>query len=61
MLDLGARSALMSPVNRLVAHRFPEDKLRAWVKHNIEEVGQLEYLLPQLASGEPEPAQCAQC
>lgn len=34
---------------------------RAWVKHNIEEVGQLEYLLPGLASsGEAEPAQCAQ-
>jgi hypothetical protein len=29
--------------------------LRAWVKHNIEEVGQLEYLLPQLKSS-AEPA-----
>ena len=61
VLDLGARSPLLAPVNRIVRQRFPDDKVRAWVKHNIEEVGQLEYLLPQLsASGEPEPAQSAQ-
>ena len=61
VMDLGVRSALISPVNRIVRQRFPDDKVRAWVKHNIEEVGQLEYLLPQLASsGEAEPAQCAQ-
>ena len=61
VMDLGVRSALLSPANRAVRRRFPDDKLRAWVKHNIEEVGQLEYLLPQLAaSGEAEPAQCAQ-
>lgn len=60
VMDLGARSPLMSPVNRIVRRRFPDDKVRAWVKHNIEEVGQLEYLLPPLVSGEPEPAQCAQ-
>ena len=54
VMDLGVRSPLLSLVNRIVGHRFPEDKSRAWVKHNIEEVGQLEYLLPQLApSGEP--------
>ena len=61
VMDLGVRSSLISPVNRIVRQRFPDDKMRAWVKHNIEEVGQLEYLLPQLASsGETEPAQCAQ-
>lgn len=61
VMDLGVRSRLLSPVNRVVWQRFPADKLRAWVKHNIEEVGQLEYLLPPLASsGEAEPAQCAQ-
>jgi hypothetical protein len=61
VMDLGARSALMSPINRIVCQRFPDHKLRAWVKHNIEEVGQLEYLLPQLAwSGEAEPPQSAQ-
>ncbi len=60
-MDLGTRSALLSPVNREVCRRFSDDKAQAWVKHNIEEVGQLEYLLPQLASsGETEPAQRAQ-
>jgi hypothetical protein len=61
VMDLGARSRLMSPVNRIVCQRFPDHRLRAWVRHNIEEVGQLEYLLPQLASsGEAEPAQRAE-
>ncbi|MFY9917968.1 MAG: hypothetical protein WAL26_06160 [Mycobacterium sp.] len=61
VMDLGVRAAMLSPVNRIVRQRFPDDKVRAWVKHNIEEVGQLEYLLPGLASsGEAEPAQCAQ-
>ena len=61
VMDLGVRSALLAPVNRIVCRRFPDDKVRAWVKHNIEEVGQLEYLLPQLtSSGEAEPAQRAQ-
>ena len=60
-MDLGVRSALLAPVNRIMCRRFPDDKVRAWVKHNIEEVGQLDYLLPQLASsGEAEPAQRAQ-
>lgn len=61
VMDLGVRSPLLSVVNKLVCQRFPEDKVRAWVQHNIEEVGQLEYLLPGLASsGEAEPAQGAQ-
>ena len=61
VMDLGVRPVLLSPVNRFVRQRFADHKVRAWVKHNIEEVGQLEYLLPQLASsGEAEPAQCAQ-
>ena len=60
VMDLGVRSAPLTPLNRIVRRRFPDDKVRAWVKHNIEEVGQLEYLLPQLAlSGETEPAQSA--
>ncbi|WP_326546852.1 hypothetical protein QGN32_01080 [Mycolicibacterium sp. ND9-15] len=61
VMDLGARSPLLSAVNNVVRRRFPGDKMRAWVKHNIEEVGQLEYLLPPLRSGETEPAQRAQC
>lgn len=60
VLDLGARSPLLSVVNAVVRRRFPTDKVRAWVKHNIEEVGQLEYLLPPLKSGEAEPAERAQ-
>ncbi|MGV0834512.1 hypothetical protein [Mycolicibacterium thermoresistibile] len=59
VLDVGARSAWFSPVNRLLCRRFPDHMMRAWVRHNIEEVGQLEYLLPQL-SGEAEPAQRAE-
>ncbi|KUI11924.1 hypothetical protein AU193_02075 [Mycobacterium sp. GA-1285] len=59
VMDLGGRSPLLSGVNSIVRRRFPVDKTRAWVKHNIEEVGQLEYLLPLLASGEAEPAQRA--
>jgi hypothetical protein len=58
VLDIGARSPLFTPVNRLLCRRFPDEMVQAWVKHNIEEVGQLEYLLPQLKSlGEAEPAQ----
>ena len=60
VMDLGARAALLGPVNRGVRRHFPVAKAHAWVKHNIEEVGQLEFLLPMLASGEPEPAQRAQ-
>jgi len=53
---------VLSFANKVVARIFPQDKVQAWVKHNIEEVGQLEYLLPQLkSSGEAEPAQGAQC
>lgn len=58
VMDLGTRR--LSLVNRIVSGHFPEDKTRAWVAHNIEEVGQLEFLLPGLArSGEAEPAQRA--
>ncbi|MGB7361031.1 MAG: hypothetical protein WA944_24965 [Mycobacterium sp.] len=61
VMDLGARSPMLAPVNRLIRSRFHDDKAQAWVKHNIEEVGQLEHLLPQLvSSGEAEPAQRAQ-
>lgn len=52
VLDLGARSPLLRPVNAVVNRRFPEDMARAWVKHNIEEVGQLEYLLPALVAAQ---------
>jgi hypothetical protein len=50
VLDVGARSPLFAPANRLLCKRFSDEMVRAWVKHNIEEVGQLEHLLPQLVS-----------
>jgi hypothetical protein len=60
VMDVGARSRLLAPVNRVICRRISDEMLRAWVKHNIEEVGQLEHLLPQLkSSGEAEPAQRA--
>ena len=60
VMDVGAHSRLLSPINRVIRRRFSDEMLRAWVKHNIEEVGQLEHLLPQLeSSGEAEPAQRA--
>lgn len=49
VLDIGARSAAFAPVNRMLMRKFPDVMARAWVRHNIEEVGQLEYLLPALA------------
>lgn len=61
VMDLGVRSALLSPINAVLRRRFSDEKARAWVKHNIEEVGRLEHLLPGLRpSGESEPAQSAQ-
>ena len=62
VLDIGARSALATPVNWALTRRFPDAMAHAWVRHNIEEVGQLQYLLPGLAcpsearSDETEPA-----
>lgn len=49
VLDIGARAPWMAPVNAVLHRRFPRDMARAWVKHNIEEVGRLEYLLPAIA------------
>lgn len=50
VLDVGARAPLFAPVNRFVHRRFSDHMVHAWIRHNIEEVGQLEYLLPQLNS-----------
>lgn len=49
VMDIGARAAILSAVNRYAKHRFPDEMARAWVRHNVEEVGQLEHLLPPLA------------
>jgi hypothetical protein len=48
VMDIGARAALMTPVNRLLTRRFPDEMVQAWIVHNIEEVGYLEHLLPDL-------------
>lgn len=53
VMDLGARAKAMSIVNAVALRHFPPAKSRAWVRHNIEEVGQLQYLLPLLAGCEP--------
>lgn len=61
MLRIGiAVPGLCRVINPLL-HRtiFPEAKGRAWLKHNIEEVGLLEHMLPRIypsdARGEPAP------
>jgi hypothetical protein len=55
VLDIGARSRLMTPVNRYLTTRvFPEPLLRAWLVHNIEEVGHLEHLLPEVLRQRPD-------
>ena len=59
-MDIGARAALLTPTNLIAKMRFPDHMVQAWVRHNIEEVGQLEHLLPGLAaSGDPPPARPA--
>ena len=53
VMDLGARSRMMTLVNAFALRHFPPAKSRAWVQHNIEEVGQLQYLLPLLTEVTP--------
>jgi hypothetical protein len=51
VMDIGARSRLMTPINRILTRRFPDPMAQAWIVHNIEEVGYLEHLLPELCRG----------
>jgi hypothetical protein len=47
VLEIGSSSRLLTPVNRyLTERRFPMSMARAWLVHNIEEVGMLEHILP---------------
>lgn len=47
VLEIGAVSRAFAPVNRyLNQRRFPRPMAEAWVKHNIEEVGLLEHVVP---------------
>lgn len=48
-LVVGMDSSLGQLFNRFARTRlFPEEMARAWIKHNVEEVGNLENFLPQL-------------
>lgn len=47
VLEVGGNTALFAPVNRyLTRRRFPLSMAQAWLRHNIEEVGVLEHILP---------------
>ena len=47
-------------VNRLVRPRlFPDDKARAWLRHNVEEVGNFEFFLPELYARRERPEAAA--
>ncbi|WP_200958096.1 hypothetical protein [Nocardioides sp. Soil805] len=60
VLDLGARSPLLATVNRhLITRVFPERMARAWVVHNVEEVGVLEHLLPDVLRQRPDAVDTA--
>lgn len=50
VLEIGLALPILGPgLNRMVLPRkFPEDMGRAWIVHNIEEVGQFESFLPGL-------------
>jgi hypothetical protein len=39
------RAALNPPIHRAI---FPEAMGRAWLKHNVEEVGLLEHIIPRI-------------
>ncbi len=44
---------LRSLFNTLIRPRvYPDDKARAWLKHNVEEVGNFEFFLPELYAKE---------
>lgn len=49
VLDIGARARVYRPINRYLNQRaFPVEMARAWLRHNVEEVGLLEHFLPEL-------------
>jgi hypothetical protein len=59
VMEVGARSRLFAPVNRHLTRRvLPRDMVEAWVRHNVEEVGLLEHLLP-VAYAERSPSSSA--
>lgn len=57
VLEVGLTAPVIGPIlNRLILPaRFPEDMGRAWIAHNIEEVGQFESFLPALFASAGRP------
>jgi hypothetical protein len=51
VMEIGAVHPWLAPLNRyLTSQVMPAEKCAAWVRHNIEEVGQLVWILPLLMS-----------
>lgn len=49
VMDLGSVVPWMAPANWYLTTRvFPEAMAHAWVRHNVEEVGVLEHLVPEV-------------
>ena len=49
VMDVGGRSALGRPIDAFLRRRvFVPGMERAWLRHNVEEVGYLEHFLPDL-------------
>ncbi|WP_088288536.1 hypothetical protein [Kineosporia sp. A_224] len=49
VMDIGARHSWLAPLNRwLTTRAMPVALCEAWVQHNVEEVGQLPFLLAAL-------------
>jgi hypothetical protein len=46
---LGAVDGLLKPLSHVIRkRRFPPAKAGAWLQHNVEEVGNFPYFLPEL-------------
>ena len=53
LMRVGLSSAFLRPISRvLLQRRFSDAKAEAWLKHNIEEVGNLSHFLPKLYANE---------
>jgi hypothetical protein len=50
----GPSTPVLRPLfNRFIRPKvFPDDQARAWFKHNVEEIGNLEFFLPELFARE---------
>lgn len=56
VMDIGLRPAIAAPLNRFVRSRyFREGMPEAWIRHNVEEVGVFETILPDLYARSARP------